>query len=236
MAVLIGTGVLLAAVLGGALASFAGVVAERRPTHVALSARSRCVCDDPIVAWALLPAVGRLVVRGRARCCGVRLPVAYAWTEIALAVAAAVASVAFWLLFGRTGRAPLLALLPLAAVLVTGFGTSWQTIRRDHRTPARQSTQMGSSGTSRPVLQTCYICPVTTPTSFRPDEETERALRELTADGRSRGEVIREAVLRLYREDFIHRCAEDARRLTDDPEDAVHMRRIAAEMRELNAW
>ena len=77
---------------------------------------------------------------------------------------------------------------------------------------------------------------VTTPTSFRPDEETERALRELTADGRSRGEVIREAVLRLYREDFIHRCAEDARRLADDPEDAVHMRRIAAEMRELNAW
>jgi Arc/MetJ-type ribon-helix-helix transcriptional regulator len=77
---------------------------------------------------------------------------------------------------------------------------------------------------------------VTTPSSFRPDEETERALRALTADGRSRGEVIREAVLRLYREDFIHRCAEDARRLADDPDDAVHMRRIAAEMRELNAW
>ena len=141
MAVLIGTGVLLAAVLGGALASFAGVVAERRPTHVALSARSRCVCDHPIAAWALLPAVGWLVVRGRARCCGVRLPVAYAWTEIGLAVAAAAASVPFWLLFGRTGRAPLLALLPLAAVLATGFGASWLTIRRDHRT--RRSTRTG---------------------------------------------------------------------------------------------
>ena len=141
MAVLIGTGVFLAAVLGGALASFAGVVAERRSTHVALSARSRCVCDHPIAAWALLPAVGWLVVRGRARCCGVRLPVAYLWTEVGVAAAAGAASVPFWLLFARTGRPPALALLPLAVVLATGFGMSWQTNRRDHRT--RQSTQMG---------------------------------------------------------------------------------------------
>jgi Arc/MetJ-type ribon-helix-helix transcriptional regulator len=77
---------------------------------------------------------------------------------------------------------------------------------------------------------------VSAPTSFRPDEETEHALRELTAGGRSRGEVIREAVLRLYSEDFARRCAEDARRLADDAEDAAHMRRIAAQMRELNAW
>ncbi len=75
---------IVAGFFGAALASFLGVVGERVPRHETLGGRSHCVCGADL-GGTNIPIVGWLVLRGRARCCGARIPVRYVLAEAYLA-------------------------------------------------------------------------------------------------------------------------------------------------------
>lgn len=72
--------------------------------------------------------------------------------------------------------------------------------------------------------------------NFRTDERADRALRELTADGATVSEAIRQALT-----DAVHfRRREQLRResleVSRDPADLAETRRVLEEMDELRAW
>ncbi|MFI6574417.1 hypothetical protein ACIBFB_01350 [Nocardiopsis sp. NPDC050513] len=71
--------------------------------------------------------------------------------------------------------------------------------------------------------------------SFRPDERTERELRELTA-GRDRSTVLREIIHEAYVAQQYAQTREDAERLRNDEADRAELARIAAEMGDADAW
>lgn len=75
-------GAVLAGALGGSIASFAAVVIDRLPRGEALGGRSRCVCGQRIRAVDNVPVVSYLMRRGRARCCGARIPAWYVLVEL----------------------------------------------------------------------------------------------------------------------------------------------------------
>ena len=77
---------LMAALLGASIGSFAAVVADRAPRGESLGGRSHCTCGQPILARDNIPIVGYLVRRGRARCCGARIPLRFLGFEVAGAV------------------------------------------------------------------------------------------------------------------------------------------------------
>lgn len=99
--------------LGAVLASFAAVVAERLYTGESwVSGRSRCnSCAHPLSALDLVPVVSWALRRGRARCCGARVPFGYALGEIALGLA----FLGGYLVLGWS--LPLLPFLAFAAIL-----------------------------------------------------------------------------------------------------------------------
>lgn len=72
--------------------------------------------------------------------------------------------------------------------------------------------------------------------TFRPDEPTERALAELTADGRSVSAVIRDAVLAAARAKRQERLRAEALALAADPEDVAEARAVRADLESLRAW
>lgn len=87
------------AFLGGLLAgSFVTVVAHRVPRRESIvGPRSRCsACGAQIAAYDNVPVVSWLVLRGRARCCGVRVPPRYPLTELALGALYAAVVLALW--------------------------------------------------------------------------------------------------------------------------------------------
>src|SRR5690606_31501367 len=61
-------------VFGAVFGSFFCVVAERWGTGVGIGGRSHCVCGEPIPGWLNVPLVSWLALRGRAACCGMRIP------------------------------------------------------------------------------------------------------------------------------------------------------------------
>lgn len=72
--------------------------------------------------------------------------------------------------------------------------------------------------------------------NFRTDERSEQALAELTADGSSVSDAIRQALVdavRLRRREQMRRESAD---LAADPKDRAESRRILKEMDELRAW
>lgn len=72
--------------------------------------------------------------------------------------------------------------------------------------------------------------------NFRTDERSERALAELTADGSSVSEAIRQALVdavRLRRREQMRLESLQARA---DPDDIAESRRVLAEMDDLRAW
>lgn len=75
-----------AAVFGAAIASFLGVVGERVPRGESINGRSHCVCGRQLRASENIPVLGWLRARGRAACCGARIPVRYALAEAGLAL------------------------------------------------------------------------------------------------------------------------------------------------------
>lgn len=71
--------------------------------------------------------------------------------------------------------------------------------------------------------------------NFRTDERSERALAELTADGATTSEAIRQALVdavRLRRREQMRRESSEA---AADPEDRAESRRVLEEMDELRA-
>ena len=87
-------GAVLGVGLGASVGSFLGVVVDRVPRGESLGGRSHCACGAPLRFRDNLPIVGFLVRRGRARCCGARIPGWYLALEVAgAAVGASVALV-----------------------------------------------------------------------------------------------------------------------------------------------
>lgn len=72
--------------------------------------------------------------------------------------------------------------------------------------------------------------------NFRTDEPAERALAELTADGSTVSDAIRQALVdavRLRRREQMRR---ESLEVSGDPADLAESRQVLAEMDELRAW
>lgn len=82
---------LCAFVLGACVGSFVNVVAYRLPREISIvTPRSYCPqCNRPIPAWANIPILAYVGLRGRCLMCGGAIPFRYFLTELALAAAAA---------------------------------------------------------------------------------------------------------------------------------------------------
>jgi hypothetical protein len=72
--------------------------------------------------------------------------------------------------------------------------------------------------------------------TFRSDEASDAALRELTADGVDRSEAIRQALTEAAARRRADRLRAQAEALANDPDDVAEMRRVQAEMAALRAW
>ncbi len=81
--------IVLVAVLGLLIGSFGAVVAHRLPRGESpLGGRSRCdSCGEPVASRDNVPVLSWLLLRGRCRSCGARIPVIYPLAEIGTAVA-----------------------------------------------------------------------------------------------------------------------------------------------------
>jgi leader peptidase (prepilin peptidase) / N-methyltransferase len=79
--------VLLACLYGAAIASFLCVVSERVPAGGSINGRSACVCGRQLSWYENVPVAAWLALRGRARCCGARIPARYVLAELALGAA-----------------------------------------------------------------------------------------------------------------------------------------------------
>lgn len=90
--------VLFAFVLGAVAGSFATAVAHRVPRGMSVAGpRSECpACGETIAAHDNVPLLSWLLLRGRARCCGVRISRLYPLTELATALLFAAAVVVEW--------------------------------------------------------------------------------------------------------------------------------------------
>jgi leader peptidase (prepilin peptidase) / N-methyltransferase len=86
-----GLGALFAFAIGACVGSFVNVVAYRLPREISIvMPRSFCPqCDRPIPAWANIPILAYIGLRGRCLMCGGAIPFRYFLTELALAAAAA---------------------------------------------------------------------------------------------------------------------------------------------------
>jgi leader peptidase (prepilin peptidase)/N-methyltransferase len=92
-------GVVVFAFVGGLLAgSFATAVAHRVPRGVSIvGPRSKCpACEAQIAAYDNVPLFSWLLLRGRARCCGVRISPLYPLTELTVGVLFAAATIVEW--------------------------------------------------------------------------------------------------------------------------------------------
>lgn len=72
--------------------------------------------------------------------------------------------------------------------------------------------------------------------TVRTDEEVEAALDALTADGSSRSEAVRAAVLDAARARTRADLEREARMLADDPDDLAEVRAVQADLEPLRAW
>ena len=59
--------------------------------------------------------------------------------------------------------------------------------------------------------------------NVRTDEAMDKAIAALTADGRTKTEAVRYALLHAYRDELIKQARDDAERLADDPDDRAEM-------------
>ena len=72
--------------------------------------------------------------------------------------------------------------------------------------------------------------------TIRTDDETDRALDALASDGKSRSDVIREAILLAYRQASAARLRGEAEAAAADPSDLAEVRAVRAEMDTDSAW
>lgn len=67
------------------------------------------------------------------------------------------------------------------------------------------------------------------------DQDTERILSELTSEGRSTADVIREAIRVAGRLRWLEQARADAERLANDPDDLAEIRAIHREFGDADA-
>lgn len=72
--------------------------------------------------------------------------------------------------------------------------------------------------------------------NFRTDERSERALAELTADGTTTSEAIRQALVDAVRLRRREQMRAESLELANDESDRAESRRVLADMDELRAW
>lgn len=72
--------------------------------------------------------------------------------------------------------------------------------------------------------------------NFRTDDRSERALAELTADGSTTSEAIRQALVDAVRLRRRERMRAESIKVMNDERDRQESRRVLAEMDELRAW
>ena len=79
------------------------------------------------------------------------------------------------------------------------------------------------------------MCAMATIT-FRPDDDSERALAALTADGRSTSAAIRDALVHEAQRQEDERLRAEAVALAADPDDVAEARRVLEDLEPLRAW
>ncbi len=72
--------------------------------------------------------------------------------------------------------------------------------------------------------------------NFRTDERSERALAELTVDGSTTSEAIRQALVDAVRLRRREQMRVESRELLNDEADRAESRRVLADMDEFRAW
>ena len=72
--------------------------------------------------------------------------------------------------------------------------------------------------------------------NFRTDERSERALAELTADGTTISDAIRQALVDAVRLRRREQMRAESLELMNDEDDRAESRRVREEMDELRAW
>ena len=72
--------------------------------------------------------------------------------------------------------------------------------------------------------------------TFRPDEDAQRALDVLTADGTAVSTAIRLALIDAARARAQNRLRSEAAALADDPDDRAEAAQILKDMETLRAW
>lgn len=75
---------LIAFGLGSSIASFLGVVVERRRKGESILGRSHCACGRQLKNTENIPVIGWLKIGGKTKCCNTKLPISYLLSEIAL--------------------------------------------------------------------------------------------------------------------------------------------------------
>lgn len=91
----------------------------------------------------------------------------------------------------------------------------------------------------RYVVETSYVAWYTVAVAvvnFRTDERSERALAELTADGSTTSDVIRQALVDAVRLRRREQMRAESLDVMNDEEDRAESRRVLAEMDDLRAW
>lgn len=115
--------ILLGALLGLVIGSFAATVVVRMPQdRSALAGRSACDgCGRALKAWELLPLVSYLIARGRCRSCGARIDPVHPQIEIAAMLIGAISAVLLPPIPALTAALFGWALLTLAALDLRHF-------------------------------------------------------------------------------------------------------------------
>lgn len=72
--------------------------------------------------------------------------------------------------------------------------------------------------------------------TFRPDEETARAVEALTRDGTPVSAAVRKALLSAAREQAKRKLRAEAERLATDEEDRAEAAQVLRDMETLRAW
>lgn len=72
--------------------------------------------------------------------------------------------------------------------------------------------------------------------TVRTDAEIEAALSALTADGSTRSQAVRTALLDAARARIRRQVEEESRALACDPDDLAEARAVQADMEALRAW
>lgn len=72
--------------------------------------------------------------------------------------------------------------------------------------------------------------------NFRTDEQSERALAELTADGSSVSDAVRQALVDAVRLRRREQMRQESLEVSSDPAEMQETRRVLAEMDDLRAW